>query len=60
MWPYNEDEAGWLKPRERAEPASQVSAAQVSSARVSANDNDPERRVSRGTSAPGPTLVSKS
>jgi hypothetical protein len=29
MWPYNEDEAGWLKPREDAEPPR----------RASANDN---------------------
>jgi len=51
MWPYNEDEAGWLKLRAPAEPAR----------RFSANDNDPERRVpSRGISAPGPTLPPKS
>ena len=48
MWPYNDDEAGWLKPRERAEPMRCVSA----------NDNDPARRVPpRGTKpAPVPTL----
>jgi hypothetical protein len=35
MWPYNDDEAGWLKPRDGAEPPR----------RGSANDNDPARRV---------------
>lgn len=55
MWPYNEDEAGWLKPRERAEP----------SRRVSANDNDSTRRPTprlpgTGTALPDPTLTPKS
>lgn len=35
MWPYNEDEAGWLKPREYAEPPR----------RASANDNGHVRLV---------------
>jgi hypothetical protein len=51
MWPYNEDEAGWLKPRERAAPPR----------RASANDNDPARRVPpRGLPKPAPTLPPKS
>ncbi len=56
MWPYNEDEAGWLKPRERAEPAR----------RVSANDNDSARHAALrkspagGLGVPDPTLHGKS
>jgi hypothetical protein len=50
MWPYNDDEAHWLKPQERAAPA----------LRGSANDNDPARRVPpRGAPAPVPTLPPK-
>jgi hypothetical protein len=50
MWPYNDDEAGWLKPRHGAEPPR----------RVSANDNDPARHVPpRGTPAPPPILPPK-
>ncbi len=46
MWPYNDDEAGWLTPPLRA--------AQLSP--PSANDNDPSRRVPpRGRPAPPPT-----
>jgi hypothetical protein len=37
MWPYNDDEAGWLKPRDGAETAPHGSA----------NDNDPARQVAR-------------
>jgi hypothetical protein len=56
MWPYNEDEAGWLKPRERAAPPRRASAPHVS-----ANDNDPVRRVPpRGLPKPAPTLPPKS
>ena len=54
MWPYNEDEAGWLKPRERAEPVRRTSALPAS-----ANDNDPARRVASRTT-PTPTLPPKS
>lgn len=36
MWPYTDDEAGWLMPHEQAERTN----------RCSANDNDPGRRVS--------------
>ena len=35
MWPYTDDEAGWLTPPEKAEPQR----------RAPDNDNDPERRV---------------
>jgi hypothetical protein len=35
MWPYTDDEAGWLTPREQAERTN----------RCSANDNDPGRRL---------------
>ncbi|GAB2175934.1 hypothetical protein DLREEDagr8_14920 [Dongia sp. agr-C8] len=35
MWPYNDEEAGWLKPRERAEPPR----------RITANDNETGHRV---------------
>ncbi len=35
MWPYNDDEAVWLKPQECADP--------VHSGPV--NDNDPSRRL---------------
>jgi len=35
MWPYTNDEAGWLTPRGKAERPH----------RSSANDNDPGRRV---------------
>jgi hypothetical protein len=46
MWPYNDDEAGWLKPRQAAEPRHPASA----------NDNEPERRIpSRGSANPPPT-----
>jgi len=46
MWPYNEDEAGWLTAPERVEP----------SRRGSANDNDPDRRrPSRGSFTPSRT-----
>ena len=54
MWPYNEDEAGWLKPRERAEPPRRASAPHVS-----ANDNDPIRHAARPAQA-RPTLPPKS
>jgi hypothetical protein len=51
MWPYNEDEARWLKPRERAAPPRHTSAPHVS-----ANDNDPTRGVpARGLPKPAPT-----
>jgi hypothetical protein len=50
MWPYNDDEAGWLTPplgAVRLRPAS-------------ANDNDPNRRVPpRGRPAPQPTRKTK-
>jgi hypothetical protein len=43
MWPYNDEEAGWLKPRQGAEPQHPASA----------NDNDSARRVPpRGTPTP--------
>jgi hypothetical protein len=43
MWPYNEDEAGWLNPQKRVEPPRHVSA----------NDNESGRRVPpRGPSEP--------
>ena len=43
MWPYNDDEAHWLKPRDGAEPTRHGSV----------NDNDPERQVPpRKTPAP--------
>jgi hypothetical protein len=48
MWPYNDDEAGWLKPRHGAELPR----------RVSANDNDPARRVPPRP-APPPILPPK-
>jgi hypothetical protein len=35
MWPYNDDEAGWLTPPKAAEPP----------AKAPVNDNDPARRV---------------
>ena len=35
MWPYTNDEAGWLTPDKQAERTN----------RASANDNDPGRRV---------------
>jgi len=51
MWPYNDDEAGWLKPRERAERPRAISA----------NDNDPDRPVApRSTSPAAPTPTPKS
>jgi hypothetical protein len=53
MWPYNEDEAGWLKPRERAEPVHRAPAPHAS-----ANDNDPARRAAP-PSMPTPTLPPK-
>jgi len=37
MWPYNDDEAGWLQP-ERKRPEQLL--------RTPANDNDPARRLS--------------
>jgi len=51
MWPYTNDEAGWLTPHEQAEPTR----------RGSANDNDPTRRVAPrpGAEAPGRTPGSK-
>ena len=36
MWPYTDDEAGWLTPPKQAEPKR----------RPPDNDNDPERKVS--------------
>lgn len=35
MWPYTDDEAGWLTPPKRAERP----------VRASVNDNDPQRRA---------------
>ena len=50
MWPYNDDEAGWLAPHERSQPARHVSA----------NDNNPARRLPpRETPKPAPTLPPK-
>ena len=47
MWPYNDDEAGWLKPRDNTEPARHGSA----------NDNDPGRRIPpRDTPTPPPNV----
>jgi hypothetical protein len=61
MWPYNEDEAGWLKPRERAAPPRRVSARGLLETEVAANDNDAGRRgPTRDLTKPAPTLPPKS
>jgi len=48
MWPYNEDEAGWLKPSPAARPLP-----------ASANDNDSALRLPARTTPPSPPPTRK-
>jgi hypothetical protein len=50
MWPYTDDEAGWLTPTDQPERAT----------RSSANDNDPAKRIPSRPALVAPACARKS